>query len=259
MIEDEPWPAGWTRPRWGGRLFSLLLGVPGAVLMLSAAVLVASGDDDGPGPALAAFAFGLGLLGPAAGSWPATRRDARLVELTGTGPPEWGLVFAYSTGRLLGMGAGLAGFVVLGTLIALASDDVMGAVIGWGLAAMLLPFAALAVVNAFGRRVVLTPTHLVIERGSTRTRVPWNAVLAVYAIEMAANNSRTRYIGLIVSDPAVVEGTGRLHRRLMRSRRLGADVAIITTCLAVAPGVLFATIERFHRDPAAREALVEVT
>jgi hypothetical protein len=261
VIEEEPWPAGWTRPRWRGRLFPVLLGVPGALLLLLAVALLAGGGADGPFAALVAAAFGAGLLGPAAGSWPVTRREARLSDVAEPGrPAEWGLVFAYSTGRLLAMGAGLGGFLLFGLVIAVAADGTAGAVIGWGMVALLLPFVVLSAVNAAGRRVVLTPTHLLIQHRGSRLRVPWHGIRVVSAIEWAANHSRTRYIGLVVTDPEVVEGGGRLLRRLLRSnRRFGVDVSIVTACLAVSPGVLFATIDRFHRDPAAREALVEVT
>jgi hypothetical protein len=112
-------------------------------------------------------------------------------------------------------------------------------------------------------RVLLTPSALVMEVGSARTVVPWDAIREVWATEVSTSARGMRVseplIGIDLSDPEAIE-TGPLERLLLPlSRRIAADLALPTRTLDVEPSLLLEALRHYHQHPQARPELATET
>jgi hypothetical protein len=103
------------------------------------------------------------------------------------------------------------------------------------------------------------PSALVMEVGSARTVVPWDAIREVRATEVSTYARGMRVseplIGIDLSDPQAIE-TGPLERLLLPlNRRIAADLGLPIRTLDVEPSLLLQALRYYHQHPDARPEL----
>jgi hypothetical protein len=249
---------------WGQFTFMLVAGglLGGGGLAMA---LTGHGAERGVGASAALFFFACMLTAPV--FRPRRRQGRPRLETVRLGDRrERGVVVPYSGAQtaLLLVASAMLALACLG--IAVFAGD--GGASAWTMRAVgtlgTLFFGLGAVVAArrgWGRRwrVLLTPSALVMEVGSARTVVPWDAIREVRATEVSTYARGMRVseplIGIDLSDPQAIE-TGLLERLLLPlNRRIAADLGLPIRTLDVEPSLLLQALRYYHQHPDARSEL----
>ena len=267
---DPDEPHGWTRSLtggWGQFAFMLVAGLlfttGGLVLALTG-----RGAERGVGATIALF-FLACLLGAPLFA-PGRRRGRMRLGIVRLGSRlERGILVPYSGSRtvvLLAATACLAmaslGFVGFADAFADAGQP------SWpvrliGMVGVVFFGSGLVVGVRRGwgrrRRVLLTPSAVVIAAGGARTLVPWEAIGEVRAIEVTTHVGgtpvREPLLGIDVSEPQAIR-TGLLERLLLPlNRHLAADISLPVRTLDIDPPLLFRTLRYYHQHPEDRAEL----
>lgn len=115
-------------------------------------------------------------------------------------------------------------------------------------------------IRAWGRRrLLLTPSAMVVATGGARTVVPWEAIRQVRATAVTTHARgipvREPMLGIDLADPEAVR-VGPVGRLLLPlNRRLAADIALPLRTIDLDPPLLHRALRYYHRHPEARAEL----
>jgi hypothetical protein len=246
--EVPGWKRGWAGGRvrfWFLLLFDVVLTIGGLLFLLS---------DVGVATVMLLFAIGTAFTLPLFVTW--RRRGsvsfAAVPDMIGRA----GLYFPYSRGKLRANVVGLifmafacAAFMVLVPDLELRLAGLLGTSV-FGLNALRLVWRP-----GVPSYVTLIEEGVAARLGPSTWFVPWTAIANIGPLEIRMRSAREQYVGVAVTDRAMVQ-TGRTARFFMRLNRwLAADLSYTTRGLEVDPALLLASMLFYWRHPEARNEL----
>jgi hypothetical protein len=247
-LEVPGWKRGWA----GGRVRFWLLVAFDVILILGGLLFLLS--DQRVALVMLLFGVGTAFTLPLFVTW--RRRGSVSIAAVPDRIGRTGLYFPYSRGKqranvvgLIFMALACAAFTAFVPELEIRLAGLLGAAV-FGLNAL-----RLAARPGVAPYIALTEEGVAARSGATTWFIPWIAITNLGPLEIRMRSAREQFVGVAVSDRALVE-TGRSTRFFMRLNRwLAADISYSTTGLEVDPALLLASMLFYWRHPEARSEL----